>query len=336
MTNLEELTTTTDIPTEVLQGYAVSPNRISVLGGGLVNCTYLVEDEDRQIIIQRLGSAIQPESIDDTDVYTLHLEQDGWDSPRIQSTVEGNKYFEDNSGNIWRGQRYIESDDSAPSEFDNSTLESMGTLLARWHRTMLWLDYTPKHGIQQFHNTAFYAQKLYGLIEKLPSDESAQLASTILESYEQLPPMPKSPSQLIHGDPKIDNILFRNGKPRTLIDLDTVMHGPIWIDIGDMLRSVLKRDISAGAEIDPGKIESTVIGYFNAARPGISLSETVDKSTIATKHIALELAMRYLNDISDDCYFSWDELKFTSRHDNHLERANLQFELFKNLKVKGE
>ncbi len=320
-----------EVPSEVLGKYPIEAERTQILGGGLVNCTYLVEGQGKKIILQKLGDVVHPELIADADIYTRHLASDGWEAPLLIKTDSGDNFCEDEIGNKWRGLHHIESDITTPAKPDNKTLEKMGIMLARWHRTMAWLDYEPTYGIPHFHEIEYYAQRLYENTGELPSLESNRVASEILEAYRKLPPFPQSPSLLVHGDPKLNNMLFRDGKPLTLVDFDTVMEGPAWVDIGDMLRSLLAKDISSGLPIDKSKVDSVAEGYFDAARPGIRLANFVENSVLATKHISLELAMRYLIDINDDYYFNWDPKAYDSRHDNHLTRGKLMWRLFSSL-----
>jgi Ser/Thr protein kinase RdoA (MazF antagonist) len=328
---LEQLQQSPEVPVAVLDCFDIVPERIRSLGGGLVNVTYLVETQNRKMVIQKLGDAIQPELIQDAEIYATHLADAGWESPVPMPTNNGEDFIKDEQGNSWRGLHYIESDTDSPTELNHAILEKMGTLLARWHSTMAWLDYTPKYTMPNFHDIEFYAQKLSQNRLQLPSKPANILAGEILDAYKSLEPLPKSPFQLIHGDPKLANVLFREGKPITLIDFDTVMLGSVWLDIGDMLRSSLSIDAVNGQTPDPTKIEILCTGYYDAARPGIRLADFIDKSVLGAKQISLELAIRYLNDIVDEYYFNWDANRFNSRHDSHLARAMTYHNLAINL-----
>ena len=326
MTTIEQpaLNRQCDIPTKIAEHFSISLERSRRLGGGLVNVTYLAESTDTELrlIIQKIGNVIEPELAQDLPVYTRHLAQAGWE---CSTPIHINEAV-DNEGSVWRGMPYIESDEYPPQTIDVDTAGDIGELLARWHSTMQWLDYEPRFRIPNFHNTSHHARSLFYNTDELPGN-TQELARSVLNSHAELTPLPNAPTQLIHGDPKIENFLFRNGKPFTLIDLDTVMRGPVWFDVGDLLRSVASKDLRQSKEVDQDKINCLIEGYFNAARPGMSLADFADFSKLATQHISLELAMRYLNDIVDATYFSWDDKEYASRTENHTARASV----YKNL-----
>jgi hypothetical protein len=77
-------------------------------------------------------------------------------------------------------------------------------------------------------------------------------------------------------------------------------------------------------------------GYFDAAKPGIRLKAFTERSLQAAAGISLELAMRYLNDIACEDYFSWDETAYASRNDHHMEKVKLYQNIAKSLMQRGE
>ena len=71
--------------------------------------------------------------------------------------------------------------------------------------------------------------------------------------------------QVIHGDPKLGNILFDKSGPtiKAIIDWDTFMVGTPWIDFGDMVRSYT----SSGDENEDHVYFNKL--YFNALKEGL-------------------------------------------------------------------
>lgn len=121
----------------------------------------------------------------------------------------------------------------------------------------------------------------------------------------------------IHGDCKIDNVLFSThaDEVEAVIDLDTVMYGHWAWDFGDLVRSVCfigqSRDYDA---------------YFGASvtgfKPHYDDAEAAD-FVLAPQYIAFMLGLRFLIDHwLGDVYFRVDE------RGQNLHRAQEQFALF--------
>jgi Ser/Thr protein kinase RdoA (MazF antagonist) len=150
-----------------------------------------------------------------------------------------------------------------------------------------------------------------------------------MRGFEELPAQEATTQQVIHGDPKLDNMLFRNGIPFTLIDFDTLMEDSPWVDVGDLLRSVIGKRLTAGDRIDTDLLEQFSTTYHNNAHLAESADLSYRHAMQATARIATELAMRYLLDIYEEDYFSWDNKSFESRRDNHIPRIELQLNVAK-------
>jgi thiamine kinase-like enzyme len=64
------------------------------------------------------------------------------------------------------------------------------------------------------------------LLDKIITENIEEIRKTVLPAKE-----------VIHGDAKLGNMIFRNGKVVGLIDLDTFMCGSFFDDIADCMRS---------------------------------------------------------------------------------------------------
>jgi Ser/Thr protein kinase RdoA (MazF antagonist) len=190
------------------------------------------------------------------------------------------------------------------------------------HASVRSLNYTPRFSLDHFHDTPYHASKLIDSLPQL-TEAGRELGHGILRSYVTLPTDIEMSRQLIHGDPKLDNMLFRDGKPFTLIDFDTIMKDSVWTDVGDFLRSLTGKLLDKDAA--EAGITNFVAAYREASNLGLSPDQTAHQALRHTGRIALELGMRYLCDIVDgNKYFSWSAEQYDSRHDNHIERAALQ------------
>jgi Ser/Thr protein kinase RdoA (MazF antagonist) len=118
--------------------------------------------------------------------------------------------------------------------------------------------------------------------------------------------------RLIHGDCKIDNLLFRNdGSVAFVIDLDTVMRGHWAWDFGDLARSAA----TAAGRFDVGRFAALGRGFV---RSGAAAADPTALS-LAPRYVALMLAVRFLTDhCLGDRYFK------VQRHGDNLRRAREQ------------
>jgi Ser/Thr protein kinase RdoA (MazF antagonist) len=131
--------------------------------------------------------------------------------------------------------------------------------------------------------------------------------------------------RVIHGDPKLDNLLFHQHTDQALclIDLDTVQPGLIHYDIGDCLRSCCNRSGESAATV---QFDTTVCGdilgaYAEQIRHLLSPAE-VALIYPAIRLIPFELGLRFLTDhLRGDRYF-----RVTARGEN-LRKARIQFAL---------
>ena len=126
---------------------------------------------------------------------------------------------------------------------------------------------------------------------------------------------------VIHGDCKVNNLLFDGQTPSVLrlIDLDTAMHGhPAW-DFGDLVRSV-----ASGAEEAHGRFELDAATFRRVASGfarGVDGIQDAAAFAAAPGHMSFMLGVRFLADWCEgDRYFR------VSHRDGNLHRARAQFE----------
>ena len=138
--------------------------------------------------------------------------------------------------------------------------------------------------------------------------------------------------RIIHGDPKINNIMVDRITRRavSMIDLDTVMPGLVHYDIGDCLRSCCNTigeessDFSA-VRFDLNRCEA-LLGGYTAAAHGCLTGLDFDFLFDAIRLIPFELGLRFYTD------FLEGNVYFRAGHpDQNLERAVLQFRLVQSI-----
>lgn len=137
--------------------------------------------------------------------------------------------------------------------------------------------------------------------------------------------------RVTHHDTKISNVLFdKNDKGICVIDLDTVMPGYFFSDVGDMLRTYLSP--AGEEEKDFSKIKIR-LSFFDAVKEGY-LSEMNDELSemekthfiYAGKFMIYMQALRFFTDyLNNDVYYG-------SKYEGHnLNRANNQLVLLQQL-----
>lgn len=322
---------------------------ISPLGRGNINDTYLVSSTPRPFVLQRLNKQVFPQPlrvIENFVVVSKHLQQakslrgSELRCAEVVPTLSGDLSWEDERGGIWRGQSYLPYQAVTAVE-STSQAEELGRVLATFHRCLVDLDagkiVDPLPG---FHHLPGYLAEYDALAVSANRGgefDRCHLAvargrarALELETARTSGLLTARP---IHGDPKIDNVIFdENGHACGLIDLDTVMFGLPHYDLGDCLRSACNRaGEEAGAEgaaFDLDICRAVLSGYGSITGAMIGTTE-VSYIFNGILTITFELALRFFTDhLRGDRYF-----KVARRGDN-LRRAQRQFALVEEILVK--
>ena len=182
------------MPEDVLAAYGLTAARVSPLGKGLINSTWLVETDDTRFVLQCVNPIFPAEINIDIDVLTRHVAQHGLVTCRIVPSV-GGELWTHCADQTWRLLTFIDgvSHDSltAPAQ-----AESAGALLAGFHRAVLDLDHeftSPRLGI---HDTAKHLAFLRDTLCKKGSHpqfaDVSRLAERILAAADKLAPYPQT------------------------------------------------------------------------------------------------------------------------------------------------
>lgn len=301
--------------------------RISPLGNGLINQTWLVDARpDGRYVLQRVNDLFSPVVNRDIDTLTRHLEGRGEPTCRLVPNLHGNLWSSNDGGN-WRLLTFVDgiSHDSLKTP---GQARSAGGLLARFHRSVDDLEHdfaTQRPGV---HDTPKHLRFLRDTLNDQAGhpqyDAVAPLGRRILAAADELPELPVTPDRIVHGDPKINNILFRQGSDDAicLVDLDTITRMPLPLELGDAMRSwcnPASEDDRYG-EFSAPLFRDAMEGYAAVADGWISSAEW--KSIVnATQTILVELAARFCADALNESYFGWNPERFSSRTEHNQVRA---------------
>lgn len=139
------------------------------------------------------------------------------------------------------------------------------------------------------------------------------------------------PKHLIHGDPKISNVLFdtESKNAMAIIDLDTMMPGSVLYDFGDMVRSYCQNyaddDPNEKSALNHEIYRQVRDGFLSALEPKLELIE-LENMTYAAQCVVYIQSIRFLTD------FLKGNVYYKVQHElQNLHRAQNQINLLKEL-----
>ncbi len=325
---------------------------IQAFGNGNINDTFLVSldsAQEKHFVLQRINTQVftQPQLVmQNMRIFTKHVRDRlqhtpinrRWEVPRVLLTKDKQDHYKDAVGSFWRAISFIENSQSFDTLRDVEQAKEIGYALGMFHN--LISDLSPEKladTLEGFHITPLYLQHYHEVLEKTsvrPSPEMnycLQFVSdrqTWAHVLEDAKATGQLPLRLMHGDPKINNVMFDTATQQavSVVDLDTVKPGLVHYDIGDCLRSGCN---PSGEEIeqwetvrfDPDLCQGILQGYLSVAKAFLTEN---DYAYIydAIRLIAFELGLRFFADyLAGNVYFK-------VKHSEHnLLRALVQFQL---------
>ena len=313
----------------VLARYGRRASELAPLSGGLINLTLgLSTAAGESLVLQRLHPVFEAAVNDNFELVTTALHARGETAPMLIKTLTGERCVVAADG-IWRLQTRV-AGHSLNQLSTAAEARAAGELLGRFHARLVdWTTPLP-HRRPAVHEPARHLATLAEALARHPAHRHhaavAALATEINARLARLPPWPAAPLRLVHGDPKISNLLFAaDGRGRCLVDLDTLAHGPLVPELGDAFRSWCNPgpEDAPEAAFSLPLFAAAVDGYAQHARAFITAAEraAIVDGTLA---IYLELAARFAADALNETYFGWSPARFTSRGDHNLARARNQ------------
>ena len=299
---------------DILKAWDVSTGRVRPIDAGHINDTYLV---DEHYVLQRLNRSVfrDPQALMRNLAKAVAHEGGNLLLPPIP-TKEGAPFGVDADGDTWRLFPHLPSRNfqSLPDELLVAAGRAFGGFLATFADFAGELEPV----IEGFHDLAFY-------LRRLDSAPKLDVGTTSVEINELRTRFrPGKPQHVIHGDCKVNNLLFHATRARVIgiIDLDTLMLGdPAW-DFGDLVRSAFagSEETEAAAEFSRARFEPLCQGFCSA----FDAMDEVERYASAPAYMSFMLAVRFLTDhLEGDTYFKVD------RRGDNLGRARSQLELAK-------
>lgn len=313
---------------------------IEPLGNGLINKTFLVKVADgERYVLQRLNAAFHPKVTCDMDKLTRQLEQKGETTLRpVPASHEPRRLWVDMDEYHWRLCTFVPGVcyEKLETAFQ---AEQAGRLLGRFHRNVDGLRIVLHGERLGVHDTR---RHLANLVQALDSHRAhrhyeaiALLGEQVLAAAEALPQLPQLPDRLVHGDPKISNLLFDadSGEGVCMVDLDTLAYMPLPLEIGDAIRSWCnpRGEGQRQSHFNMELFAAAMQGYAAEAKTMLQPEEW-QSFVPAAGTIMVELAARFTTDALTENYFGWDTKRFPDSSTHNRVRAEGQLNLYKNFK----
>lgn len=314
----------------IVAEFGLAPESLRPVTTGHINATWLGRDkQQRPLVLQRVNRVFSALVNRDIDAVTRHLRAKGIATPVLVPAPGGALWLE-RAGAVWRTLSYI---DGSTHEVvaDPARAGEAGRVLAEFHLGLADLTHRFENVRLGVHDTARHLETLsetLGAQSKHPRfEEVAALAAEILLLAAELEPLPMAPDRIVHGDPKISNVMFdrRTDKALCLIDLDTLAEMPVALELGDALRSWCnpRAEDAAGAGLSSALFDAATAAYGRVARGWLEPAEW-RAIPAATLTVAVELSARFCADALHERYFDWDRDRYASASEHNLARARGQ------------
>ncbi len=317
---------------------------------GHINQTYIVTLGDGQrMVLQRINTQVFPEAVElvrnialVTEFLRERLAEQGGDPARetlsLMPTPEGNPFYMDETGGLWRAFPFIEGTTSVMRVEAASQLYQAGRAFGRFQN--LLNDFPAERlfpVIPHFHDTGMR----YATFEQAAKEDALDRAKDVADEIafvrarakdagllQSLLDSGELPLRVTHNDTKINNVLMdvTTGEAVCVVDLDTVMSGSMLFDFGDAIRSGCNTADEDERDLDKVRFS---LDFYRAFARGfleqIGAAMTAKEKELlpfSARIMTYECGMRFLTDhLRGDVYFHIE------RAGQNLDRARTQFKL---------
>ena len=339
ITNLDKLQ-------QIAAGFGLQNAFVEPLGSGLIHHTYKALADGQAIVLQQINTKVfaDPQALVQNYLVVYdHLRQQG--SIQIPAPVpatNGSWLLRDADGNTWRATEYIANSYSPDATENARAAFTTASCFGQFSKALTGIDKSRLQVVlADFHDLSFrYHQfedvvaNVYGLRLMRATHVIAELRERkyLVDFYASIKNNPEYPVRLMHHDCKIGNILFDIDTREVIcpIDLDTIMPGKYFSDLGDMIRTMACTVDENSREweiidVRPEFYDAIVSGYLQGIDTELTEAEKADihKSGLLMTYMQ---TLRFLTDfLQGDVYYR------TTYPEQNLNRALNQLILLEKL-----
>lgn len=293
---------------------------VKPLTSGHINRSFLVHNAEKRYVLQKINTSIFKNSeviMQNIRQVAMHLRQKKYPKRILEPIPFSDGHLLHNKQ--WRLFHYFENTLTFEKVESEQQAFEAAKALSQFHSYLIDVDSTKIEdaipGFLDFENrfsqfeTALVSASKKRLDCAKKEIETLQKQQTILADWQEL--LPKIPKRIIHADPKISNFLFDlNAKNHiiALIDWDTLMHGPILYDFGDMVRSYTNTkaedDPEPGNNFSKKNYDALKKGFLHNLKNELTKTE-IENLDLAAKVVIYIQAIRFLTDyLNGDTYYA--------------------------------
>lgn len=321
---------------------------IQPVGNGLINSTFLVTASGKEpLLLQKINRTVfqRPSDIQyNYQVLSEFLKSKNYFIPELKTTTGGQLLWESQHAEAWRAFQFIPG--SLSPDVISSTTDAIA-VAACFGRFAATLKELPagklKITLPGFHNLQWRYQQFEDALKTTQVPIEDKLKETIRELKQRTPLLSVVqrfederlfPLRLMHHDCKISNILFSE-KTKDIIcpvDLDTVMPGKFFSDLGDMVRTMCATVDENSTDWDAIAINeemyTAVISAYRAQTDTLFTAAEKDHLHFSGLLLIYMQALRFLTDfLNGNCYYK------VQYPEQNFHRARNQYQLLKSLET---
>lgn len=316
-----------------LERFAIDvPDAITPVDQGLMHRTWFVGE---RYVFQRLHPKLATTAIvADYQAVTQHLARQGCLAPELIPTREGAAVLIDAEG-WWRLTTRVPGITREKVRGPRDA-EAGARALGRFHVAMAGFEYI-FGSTHPLHDTAGHLARLEAaLASPAYAEHVPRIIDAASEIRREIGPLmlpADLPQRVVHGDPKISNVMFDGDVAVGLIDLDTCNRHSVLVDLGDAMRSWCRdgyEDELQRFHVD--RFEAILRGY---AAEGLALEPAeIERLVDCGRLITLELAARFARDVLEDSYFAWNTTRYPDRRAHNHARMQSMLHLARDMQAR--
>lgn len=331
----------------LLSRYGIDQSDLSVkpYGNGLINHTWKIISAGKEWLWQRINQQVFKNPLDILDNSSMlsdyfQINHPGYlfISPVIHALHQN--YVLDDENNYYRLFPFVRNSFTCNTVSHPRLAYEAAKQFGQFTRLLSTFDANRlRIPLPDFHNLLLRQEQFERALQNGNRQRIAQSQESIgylrnqtgiVDTYEIIKNNADFPIRVVHHDAKINNVLFDRASDRGLcvIDLDTVMPGYYFSDVGDMFRTYLspvgEEDTDLAAiEIREDYFLEIVKGYFGEMHDVLTAEEK-KYFVYAGKFAIYMQAIRFLTDyLQEDTYYA---IRYPEQN---LIRANNQVVLLK-------